>query len=92
MSKLNKRVVDISFDNMNEVLEAMRDEGQQNLDILEKKLGKFHLTNFGCLLNLKNSDGKGFYALIMDTDDMTVFRKRILKSAEGIKKNFKECA
>lgn len=88
--KLKRNVIDASWDNMNDVLEAMTNEGQKSLDIYEKNEDKVILTHYGCILKLKNSKGKGFYALVMDTDDTNVFRRRIVRGAESIKKNFKE--
>ena len=80
--------IDESFDNLNELMNAMTTEGQKNLDIYEDKMGKLNLTNYGCVIHLKNSKGKGFSVLVMDTDDPDVFRKRIIEGAKTIHANY----
>ena len=80
--------LDTAFENVNEIMKAMTTEGQESLDILNNKYNKFSLTNFGMLLDMKNSKGDGFSVLVMDTNDRDVFRKRILSASEGIKENF----
>ncbi|MDB2451568.1 hypothetical protein N9W99_03720 [Gammaproteobacteria bacterium] len=92
MENLIKEVVNESFYNLNTVLDAMSDEGQKNLDIWEKDEDKLMFTSFGSVVKLKNPEGNSFFTLVMDTDDVSIFRRRIVESAESIKKNFKECA
>ena len=50
----------------------------------EDKSTKLAITSLGCVLDLKNREGKGFSVLIMDTNDADVFRKCVLLAAEGI--------
>jgi hypothetical protein len=87
MSNIPKHVDD-AFDNVNEVLDAMTTQGQKDLDIYENKMEKGHISSFGIVLNMKNSKGKGFSVLVMDTDDINTFRRRILEGADGIRENF----
>ena len=86
MSKLPKHVDD-AFDNVNELMESMTTQGQKDLDIYEDKFDKFHITNFGIVLDMKNSKGKRFSVLVTDTDDINTFRRRILEGADGIREN-----
>ena len=82
------KVIDDAFDNMNDLMRAMTTEGQKDLGIHEDKGDKLSLTSFGCVIDLKNRNGKGFSVLVTDTDDIDVFRKRILDAAKGIQENF----
>ena len=85
--KMPRYIAD-AFDNTNDVMQAMSAKGQLDLDIYEDKSTKLAITSFGCVIDLKNREGKGFSVLIMDTNDADVFRNRVLLAAEGIKQNF----
>ena len=80
--------IDDSYENLNELMNAMTTQGQKDLNIYEDKMEKLHLTNMGCVIDLQNRKGKGFSVLVMDTDDPVIIRKRILKMAKGIYSNF----
>ena len=82
------KVIDDAFDNLNDLMDAMTTQGQKDLDIYEDKGDKLVLTKFGCVIDLKNRNGKGFSVLVTDTNDIDVFRKRILDAAKGIQENF----
>ena len=76
--------LDVAFDNMNEVLEAMTTSGQQDLNIYEKSSDQLKLTKFGILVEMRNSDGNAFSVLVMDSADINAFRMRIVASAEAL--------
>ena len=77
--------LDVAFDNMNEVLDAMTTSGQQDLNIYEKSPDMLKITKFGMLVEMRNSDGNAFSVLVMDSSDMNIFRKRIVASAKALK-------
>ena len=88
MNNLIPKQVDIAFDNVNEIMEAMTTQGQKDLDIYYNKEKKFFITNYGIVLDMKNSEGKGFSVLVMDHNDPDILRKRILNGAKAISENF----
>ena len=77
--------LDVAFDNLNDVMEAMTTTGQKDLNIYEKSLDKLHITKFGMLVEMRNSDGNAFHVLVMDNADINIFRKRIIVSAKALK-------
>jgi hypothetical protein len=88
MTSTPPKFIDDAFDNVNEIMNAMTTEGQKKLDIYEDKYDKFSFTNFGILLDMKNSKGDSFSVLVMDNNDRDIFRKRILNASKGIRENF----
>ena len=76
--------IDAAFDNLNDVMEAMTTSGQQDLNIYEKSPDMLKITNFGMLVEMRNSDGNAFSVLVMDSADMNAFRMRIVASAEAL--------
>lgn len=84
MTTLN---IDAAFDNLNEVMNAMTTSGQKDLNVYENKSETLKITSFGALVEMRNSDGKAFSVLVMDSADVKIFRNRIVKSAKALKKN-----
>lgn len=78
--------IDAAFDNLEDVMEAMTISGQQDLNIYGNKFDKTSITQFGVLVEMRNSDGKAFSVLVMDDADMKTFRKRIVTCAKALKK------
>jgi hypothetical protein len=78
--------IDNAFDNLEDVMHAMSDEGLQDLNVLENKFSKVKITRFGVLVEMRNRDEKPFSVLVMDDADMNTFRKRITTSAKAMKK------
>jgi len=77
-----------SFNNLEDILRHLTDEGLESLQFNATQMDKYHITQFGIKCEMKNRHGDGFSVLVMDDDDADKFRLQILEGAEGIRRNF----
>ena len=90
--------LDKSFNNVEDILNAMTDEGMRNLDFSASRAreqdNKILITQFGVACQMQNREGQTFSVLVMNKDissqyGLKRFRRQIVESAKAIKKNFR---
>ena len=79
-----------AFNNTEDLLRNISDEGLRELNFSAKDRDKTHITVFGIEMKMRNRDSEIFKVIVcpVSFSDSDVFRRVILDSGESIKKNF----
>ena len=85
------KFVDNAFNNIEDILKAMTDEGLINLDFNARDMDKVKITQLGVQITLKNREGKNFKVIVCpDSYDDEKIKETIMNMGLAIAEQYKK--
>jgi hypothetical protein len=85
------KFVDNAFNNIEDILKAMTDEGLINLDFNARDMDKVKITQLGVQITLKNREGKDFKVFVCpDSYDDKKIKETIMNMGLAIAEQYKK--